>query len=111
MVGRHLAYRRPRQQALAVELAATRQHLEEAGVVDRDAGRAGAARVVLRGDRDVVERDRLPRRLVHSERLRESLDLVGGHEEGCVVHSEWPEQSGFEEAAERYAADRFDDAA
>src|SRR6185503_20065144 len=111
MIGRHLPDRGPRQYALAVELASVRQHLKEARVVDGDARRAGAAGVVLRRDRDVVERDGLARRLVDGQRLRQTLDLVGGHEERRVGHPERPEQAGFEKAAERHAADRFDDAA
>ena len=45
------------------------------------------------------------------ERLRETLHLVGRHEERRVGHPERPEQPAFEKAAERHAADRFDDAA
>ena len=72
----HVAHGRPGQEPLAVELPTVRQHVEEARVVHRGPGRTGAARVILRRDRDVVQGDRLAGSAIRRQWLGEALDLV-----------------------------------
>src|SRR6267378_2110387 len=84
MVRRHVAHRRAAQQSDAVEVATVEQHLAEARIVARRRRGARAARVILLRRRDVEQLDRLARRLVGRERLRQATDLVLRHQEGGV---------------------------
>src|SRR5947199_314019 len=72
------------------------------------ARRAGAAGVVLLRHGHVEQLDRLSRRPIGLERLRQPADLVLRHQERGVSHLERREQALREESAERRARDHLD---
>src|SRR2546425_11641074 len=111
MIRRHVAHGGTAQQPDAIEMAAVEQHLAKARVVPRRPGGAGAPRVILLRRRDVEQLDRLARRLVRRERLRQTANLVLRYEECRVGHLERGEDALREELAEGGSRDRLDPAA
>jgi len=125
LVARHLIDRLRLEQALAVQLAAVEQHLQEAPVIMGGGSKSCPAGVIMIVVRDGVRGgiDKGPSLdfpiadaadgffVVHCVQSGQPRALLLGHKETGVVHLERLENPLAEEFIERLAGDDFDDSA